>query len=269
MKTNHQFKQSKDKSFIINLTISAVDIQHEYQHVLREIQANFEKKGFRKGKAPLDVVEQNISPQTVIEEVLNHLLPVAYREIVEEHHLKPITEPTIKILSEKLSLDTDWELELSSVELPEVVINKNLYLDIKKLNLEKNLDVKEKNNKIISLILRHTEVLFPEIIINNDINRRLSELVEQLQSAKLTVNDYLKNKKTTLPEYRKELEKQIKDDWSLNLAINQISLDQKLEVDKKELDEVFAKSPELKNDPNLVYYLLTQQKVLNYLQNIV
>ena len=214
------------------------------------------------------MVEQNISPQTVIEEVLNHLLPVAYREIVEEHHLKPITEPTIKILSKKLSLDTDWELELSSAELPEVVINKDLYLDIKKLNLEKNLDVKEKNNKIISLILRHTEVLFPEIIINNDINRRLSELVEQLQSAKLTVNDYLKNKKTTLPEYRKELEKQIKDDWSLNLAINQISLDQKLEVDKKELDEVFAKSPELKNDPNLVYYLLTQQKVLNYLQNI-
>ncbi|PIT89462.1 MAG: trigger factor, partial [Candidatus Levybacteria bacterium CG10_big_fil_rev_8_21_14_0_10_36_7] len=45
------------------------------QHVLAEIQATFEKKGFRKGKAPLDVVEQNISPQAVIEEVLNHLLP--------------------------------------------------------------------------------------------------------------------------------------------------------------------------------------------------
>lgn len=269
MKTNHQFKQLKDKSFTIELTLEAQNIKKEYQHVLGEIQQNFEKKGFRKGKAPLDVVEQNISPQAVIEEVLNHLLPEAYKSVVEEHQLKPITEPTIKIKTEKLSLDTDWVLELESAELPEIKIDQKFYSEIKSLNKDKKIETKEKTDQIISLVLKNSQCELPAVLLNNDVNRRLSDLVEQLQSAKLSVDQYLKNKKITLPEYRKELEKQIKNDWTLNLAINQIAIDQKLKVEEKEVQDLLSKTPELKNDPNLVYYLLTQQKVLSYLQNIL
>lgn len=269
MKTNHQFKQLKDKSFTIVLTLEAKDIKHEYQHVLGEIQQNFEKKGFRKGKAPLDVVEQNISPQAVIEEVLNHLLPEAYKSIIDEHQLKPITEPTIKIKTEKLSLDTDWVLELESTELPEIQIDPKFYTEVKTMNKDKKLESKAKTDKIVALILKNSKLTLPAVLLNNDVNRRLSELVEQLQSAKLTVDQYLKNKNTTLTDYRKELEKQIQNDWTLNLAINQIAIDQKLKVEEKEVQDLFTRSPELKNDPNLVYYLLTQQKVIDYLQNIL
>jgi len=268
MKTNHQLKQLKDKSFTIELTLGADDIKKEYQHVLSEIQATFEKKGFRKGKAPLDVVEQNISPQSVIEEVLNHLLPQTYKSIIEEHHLKPVTEPTIKIKTEKLSLDSDWLLELESSELPEVIIDPKFFIDIKKLNKDLKIEKKAKMDQIITLIINHTKIELPAVLLNNDVNRRLSDLVEQLQSAKLTVDQYFKNKKTTLPEYRLEQEKQIKNDWALNLAINQIAINQKLKVEEKEIQDIFTKSPELKKDPNLVYYLLTQQKVLDYLQSI-
>ena len=268
MKTNHQLKQLKDKSFVIELTLGADEIQKEYQHVLGEIQATFEKKGFRKGKAPLDVVEQNISPQSVIEEVLNHLLPKTYKSIIDEHQLKPITEPTIKIKSEKLSLDSDWLLELESAELPEVVIDSKFIDEIKILNKDQKIEKKAKVDQIISLILKHTKIELPSVLLSNDVNRRLSDLVEQLQSANLSVEQYLKNKKITMPEYREELEKQIKSDWALNLAINQIALEQKLKVEEAEIKDIFTKSPELKNDPNLVYYLLTQQKVLDYLQSL-
>jgi len=268
MKTNHQLKQLKDKSFSVELTLGAADIKKEYQHVLAEIQASFEKKGFRKGKAPLDVVEQNISPQEVIEEVLNHLLPVAYKNIIEEHHLKPITEPTIKIKTEKLSLDSDWVLEMESAELPPVKIDPVFFNEIKPLNKDKKNDQKIKTDKIISLILKHTKIELPSVLLNNDVNRRLSDLVEHLQSAKLTVDEYLKSKNITLPKYREELETQIKKDWALNLAINQIAIDQKIKVEEKEIQDIFTKNPELKNDPNLVYFLLTQQKVLDYLQSI-
>lgn len=268
MKTNHQLKQLKDKSFTIELTLAAADIQKKYQHVLGEIQQNFSKDGFRKGKAPLDVVEQNISPQEVIEEVLNHLLPEAYKSIVEEHKLKPITEPTIKIKSEKLSLDSDWLLELESAELPDVKLDSKFYDDIKKLNADKKIEKKAKMDQIIALILKNSQVEMPSILLANDVNRRLSDLVEQLESAKLSVDQYLKNKNTTLPEYRKELEKQIQNDWTLNLAINQIAIDKEIKVDDKDVKEIFDKNSELKNDPNLVYFLLTQQKVLDYLQSI-
>jgi FKBP-type peptidyl-prolyl cis-trans isomerase (trigger factor) len=268
MKTNHQLKQLKDKSFTIELTLGAEDIKKEYQHVLSEIQENFEKKGFRKGKAPLDVVEQNISPQAVIEEVLNHLLPKTYKEVIEEHQLKPVTEPTIKIKTEKLSLDTDWVLELESCELPEIKINPKFFTEIKALNKDTKIEKKAKMDQIVTLITKNTKIELPTVLLNNDINRRLSDLVEQLQSANLTIEQYLKNKNITLPEYRSEQEKQIKNDWALNLAINQIAIDQKIKVEETEIKEILEKSPELKNDPNLVYYLLTQQKVLDYLQSI-
>ncbi|HWS49260.1 MAG TPA: trigger factor [Candidatus Methanoperedens sp.] len=268
MKTNHQLKQLKDKSFTIELTLGADDIKKEYQHVLGEIQANFEKKGFRKGKAPLDVVEQNISPQEVIEEVLNHLLPKAYKEVIEEHKLKPVTEPSIKIKTEKLSLDTDWVLELESAELPDVSIDPKFFTEIKKLNKDQKIDKKAKMDQIVSLFTKFAKVELPTILLNNDVNRRLGDLVEQLQSANLSLEQYLKSKNITLPQYREEQEKQIKNDWTLNLAINQIAVDQKITVQKEEIEGVFSKSPELKNDPNLVYFLLTQQKVLDYLQSI-
>lgn len=269
MKTNHQLKQLKDKSFSLELTLAAEDIKKEYQHVLTEIQASFEKKGFRKGKAPLDVVEQNISPQEVIEEVLNHLLPKAYKEIIDEHKLKPIIEPTIKIKTEKLSLDSDWVLELESAELPPVKINPELFNEIKPLNQDPKNDQKIKTDKIIALILKHTEIDLPPVLLNNDVNRRLSDLVEHLQSAKLSVDDYLKSKNITLAKYREELEIQIKKDWALNLAINQIAIDKEIKVEQKEVEDIFTKNPQLKNDPNLIYFLLTQQKVLDYLQSIL
>ena len=269
MKTNHQLKQLKDKSFSIELTLGAAEIKKEYQHVLTGLQASFEKKGFRKGKAPLDVVEQNISPQEVIEQVLNHLLPKAYKEIIDEHKLKPITEPTIKIKTEKLSLGSDWVLELESAELPPVKIDSVFFNEIKPLNKDKKNDQKTKTDKIIALILKHTEIELPSVLLNNDVNRRLSDLVEHLQSAKLTVDQYLKSKNITLPKYREELEIQIKKDWTLNLAINQIAIDKKITVEQKEVEDIFTKNPELKNDPNLVYFLLTQQKVLDYLQSIL
>ncbi|MDD3998610.1 MAG: trigger factor [Candidatus Shapirobacteria bacterium] len=269
MKTNHQLKQLKDKSFTIELTLGAADIKKEYEHVLAEIQTSFEKKGFRKGKAPLDVVEQNISPQQVIEEVLNHLLPKTYKEIIDEHKLKPITEPTIKIKTEKLSLDSDWVLEMESAELPPVNINPQFFDEIKPLNKDQKNDQKVKTDKIIDLILKHTQIELPGVLLNNDVNRRLSDLVEHLDSAKLSIDQYLKSKNTTLPKYREELESQIKKDWTLNLAINQIAVDKKIKVEEKEINDIFTKNPELKKDPNLVYFLLTQQKVLDYLQSIL
>jgi len=269
MKTNHQFKQLKDKSFSVELTLTATEIKKEYQNVLTQLQESFEKKGFRKGKAPLDVVEKNISPQDVIEEILNHLLPPAYKNIINEHQLKPVTEPTIKIKTEKLSLDSDWVLELESCELPDVKIDPKFFSEIKLLNQDKKIDQKTKTDQTIFLLLQNTQIELPPVLLNNDVNRRLSDLVEQLQSAKLTLDQYLKNKKTTLPKYRQELEAQIKKDWALNLAINQIAIDKKLQVDPKEAEALFTKNPELKNDPNLVYYLLTQQKVLDYLQSIL
>lgn len=268
MNTNHQLTKNPDKSFIIELTLKKKEIKKEYDHVLSHFQAEFEQKGFRKGKAPLDVVEKNISPQAVIEEVLNHLLPENYQKIIEENKLKPIIEPSIKIKNEKLSMDSDWELSIESAELPDITISPKLYQDIKKINEDKKVDDKDKLNKIIECIDKNITITLPQIILTHDTNRRLSELISQLQSANLTIDQYLKNKNIDMSQLRKETEIQIKKDWTLNLAINQIAIDNKIDVKKEESQKLFENNPQLKEDPNLVVFLLTQQKVLEYLKKL-
>ena len=64
---------------------SGGDIKKEHQEHLKQFQANFETKGFRKGKAPLDVVEQNINPEKLFEEVASHLISHAYGEKIKKH----------------------------------------------------------------------------------------------------------------------------------------------------------------------------------------
>lgn len=259
MNTNSQLQKNKDNSFTLELVLDKNLLKKEYQHVLGHFQTEFEQKGFRKGKAPLDVVEKNVSPQAILEEVLNHLLPTAYQQALKDHQLRPIIEPTIKIKNEKLSLDTDWHLELTSSELPSVKISPSLYTESKKID-------KDKTDQLVDLIIKKTQVELPQVLITHDLNHRLSGLVSELQQVKLTLDEYLKNKKTTITKLREDMTAQIKKNWTLNLAINQIAIDKKLTVSDKELDTVFAKNPELKKDPNLVYFLLTQQKVLEFLK---
>jgi len=53
--------------------------------------------GFRKGKAPQDVLERHLGKDSVREEAINDLIPKAYRDAVEEQGLKPIGRASIEI----------------------------------------------------------------------------------------------------------------------------------------------------------------------------
>jgi FKBP-type peptidyl-prolyl cis-trans isomerase (trigger factor) len=96
----------------------------------------------------------------------------------------------------------------------------------------------------------------------------MSQLVDQVQQAGLTVNQYLKTKNLTLEQYQENLKKQVKNEWITNLAIDSIARDQKLTVSEEEVKTLVAKNQQLASNLNLVYYLLTQQKVFDYLKKL-
>jgi trigger factor len=116
MKTNAKITNNKDKSFTIAFTVTVNDIKKEYNHTLSHVAADFETKGFRKGKAPLDVVKSQISEEKMIDEVVNHLLSEKYDEIIKENKLKPATQPAVVIKNPPFDLDKDWEIEITSAE---------------------------------------------------------------------------------------------------------------------------------------------------------
>src|SRR5690242_17363655 len=76
-----------DGSISFDLTLSAKTIATEYQHVLKEIVGTAEVKGFRKGKAPVAMVEAQSDKSKLYSHVLDHLLSPAYSQVIHDNKL--------------------------------------------------------------------------------------------------------------------------------------------------------------------------------------
>jgi FKBP-type peptidyl-prolyl cis-trans isomerase (trigger factor) len=269
MKTiaSEELKQQKNKTFTLTVNLEKENINHEYDHLLQHAQAEFESKGFRKGKAPIEYVKSQLSEAQVIEEIISHLLSHIYEEKIKQYQLKPIIQPQIKVLNPPLTLDKDWQVEIIGCELPEIKLDPQYSDQVKKINLSKEND-EEKLNQTIEILIKNSTVDVPDILIQADIENKLSQLVDQTKEAGLTVSQYLKNRHQTLEEHRQELATKIKSEWITNLAIDAIAKDQKIEIKETEVKEITDKNPSLQSNISLVYYLLTQRKVFDYLKNI-
>lgn len=268
MKTNAKTTTNPDQSFTLSFNVTVDEIKKEYDHTLSHVATDFETKGFRKGKAPLNVVKNSIAPNKMLDEVVNHILSEIYDEIVKENKLKPATQPSIVIKNPPFSLDKDWQIEITGAQIPEITVDPKAYIEIKKSNSDTTLDKEKKTDAAIKIILQNSKTQIAKIILNNEVERKLTNLVDQIQKTGLTVDKYLHNRNQSLEQLRHELEHQATDEWTLNLAISQISSEQKLYPTEAEVKEIISKNPQLSQNPSLVVYLLTQQKVINYLLSI-
>jgi FKBP-type peptidyl-prolyl cis-trans isomerase (trigger factor) len=267
MKQNSSIQNLKDKTFILNLTVDQKDIQKEYQLTLQSLQKNFETKGFRKGKAPLNVVKDSVSPEKIFEEVASHLISRVYSEAIKENNLKPIIQPQIKFKNEHPDLNNSWEIEITSCELPEIELNEKYRDEIKKINEDKEIkDENQKMDQIIKALISNAKLTLPEILVESDLQSHLSGLIDQANQAGITVQQYLESQKQTLESYKENLKKRIIDEWTINLSISKIAKDNKIEVSEAEVQDLINKNPSLSKNINMIYYLLTQQKVFDFLK---
>ena len=79
--------------------------------------ANIEIPGFRKGKAPENLVRGKVDQMKVLDEAINSVLPIAYREIIEQDKIIPQAQPSVDIT--KVSND-ELEIKFVLVVAPEV-----------------------------------------------------------------------------------------------------------------------------------------------------
>jgi trigger factor len=103
-----------------------------YEKLAKDIKVD----GFRKGKAPENLIRKHIDEVKLMDEAINSLLPNAYRAIIQEDKIEPFARPEISV--SKIS-DTDLEVKFIITTAPEVKLGK--YQDIKIGH--QNVDVKE------------------------------------------------------------------------------------------------------------------------------
>ncbi len=95
-------------------------VAHEFERVFSEFQKHVHMKGFRPGKAPLDMVKKHYA-KLAEEEVIKSLIPEYYRKAVEQEKLAVASLPDISDVQMadgklifKATLDTRPEVKLKS-----------------------------------------------------------------------------------------------------------------------------------------------------------
>ena len=88
-KTAGQLTWLPQKTFELKLTIPWSQVKNTYSQVIRSLAKQAKIKGFRKGQAPLNIVEKNLDQGKIYGEVVNQILPQAYAQAVTKHQLKP------------------------------------------------------------------------------------------------------------------------------------------------------------------------------------
>jgi len=129
----------------LNIEIPAKDAASEYNKAAKKISEHVNIAGFRKGKAPRNLVEQHVGAERIKHEALEGLLPKAFQNAIMENELDVISQPYVE--SYDFNIGEDLKI-VAKVELrPEVTLGeyKNLKIEaedyvIPEEAFEKSLD---------------------------------------------------------------------------------------------------------------------------------
>tara|TARA_Y100000031_G_C8222065_1_gene386469 strand:- start:678 stop:1736 length:1059 start_codon:yes stop_codon:yes gene_type:complete len=133
-------KKCKNCKRVIEIKLSPERVKEEFEKVYKSIGKVANVPGYRVGKVPRDLLEQNFA-KTAHEEVLKSLVPETYGKAIEEYKLDPIGHPGIQDL--KLDLKAGFSYTANIEIRPEFTLKNYKGLKLKK----KKVDIKEDDVK--------------------------------------------------------------------------------------------------------------------------
>lgn len=246
-----------DGGLELTITIGRNQVKKAYERALENLTQETEIKGFRKGKAPWQIVEKTVGKERIYEEVLKNLIPLAYVEAVKDQNLTPIVNPQIKPLS--LQEDKDWVLLAKTVERPPVELGNYKEEVSRALAAEKiwvpgkpapsseeaaAQDEDKKMAKIFATLLEKIKLEVPAMLIEDEVNRMLVRLLEQTQRLGLTVEEYLTSTGKTSQNLREEYRKTATDSIKLELILSAVAEAEGIKVADAEVEAMIAATPD-------------------------
>ena len=150
------------------------------EKAFNKLAENVTIDGFRKGKAPKNLVKSRIDQMKVLDEAINALLPKIYEEILTKDQIRPFARPAVDVT--KVS-DSELEVKFVLVTAPEVKLGAYKGLEIgkkavkvTKKDLEDALEGTLKENA--SLVLKEGEAALGDIVVMDFAGKINGELFE-------------------------------------------------------------------------------------------
>ncbi len=126
---NTTIEKQADNIVKVNIDVEAKEAVNYYNNAAKRLAQYVNIPGFRKGKAPRNIVEQHIGEERIKQEALESALPKIFSEVIKENDFDVVAQPYVESYSYKIGEDLKIEAKL---ELrPEVTLG-----EYKGLNLE-------------------------------------------------------------------------------------------------------------------------------------
>ena len=138
-------ESSKGLERQVKVIVPAEKIDSEVLQRLQKATKTVNIKGFRKGKVPLKVVQQQYG-KAVRQEVLGEVINSSFYEAIKQEDLKPVGQPKIEEIDDSAGQDLEYKAtfevypEVKLADLAKVSIARPV-ADIKSDDLEKMIDV--------------------------------------------------------------------------------------------------------------------------------
>src|SRR3989338_4589232 len=251
---------------------------------LKKLGGDLEVPGFRKGKAPENILLANLGEMKILEEMAALAFGEHYPKILEENKIEAIGRPEISIT--KLARKNPLGFKIKTAVLPEVKLPdyKKIAKKAKEESPEKDKGVSasdEKENqirektrlKIIEAIIKETEIDLPEILAEIELDKMMHRMESDIAQIGLKFEDYLKHLNKTADDLKKEIRPDAEKKAKLGLILNEIAKAEKFAADKEQVDREVAHILEHYKDADPerarihAENVLSNEKVFVFLEN--
>jgi len=280
----------KKNTVEIVLMVPKEDIAKEYEATFKKLMQDLAVEGFRKGKVPKDIAVKHLSRDHVYDQLIRSYIPRVYSEIIQKEDLKPIVSPRIDFA--KAKENEDWELKFTTALAPKVLLGKyKEKIQAAKKDLAKS-DIwipgkskepteaeKEKKKQAefqagLHALLSEAQVEIADVILDEEVEKRLAKLVDDVQKVGLTMDSYLKSKNITKEQLTNQIRKEIEESYKIEFILQEIADSENIKVEQADLDRIFASIKDEKEKEsarkNAYYYaaVLRKQKTLDYINSL-
>jgi trigger factor len=237
----------------VEVQADAAELQPHFDKAYREYSPKIEIRGFRKGKAPLELIKK-LYGDLIEHESLSSIASDLYRQVVQEHQLKPIGEPVIVDMDyrrgEQFRFRVRYDVrpaiqlkEYKGIEVEKPVYRitdedvENEILRLRRINSKtERVDVVTDDEHVVTVLLQELDETGVPIVGKKTENLRFYLADPQLEQP---FKEALKNAETG-GEYRVQFEHDHGDHKHSVNAVLKVSSIEKVVL--PEMDDAFAMS---------------------------
>jgi len=90
-------EKTENSQVFLTVEMEPAEVEDSLEKAYYRLVQRTKIQGFRKGKAPRDILERHIGKESLLEEALNNLVPQAYEKAIKEQEIEAIAQPQIEI----------------------------------------------------------------------------------------------------------------------------------------------------------------------------